>query len=91
MNALDAAFSLVHDQPGGAGPLSVRMGKAQGTLAQELRGYGTAKLGLLDAVKISALTGDLRILNAFSEAMGCTVLPLAADASGSTADVRVPG
>jgi hypothetical protein len=29
-----------------------------------------AKLGLVDAVKISDLTGDMRILHAFAEAVG---------------------
>lgn len=75
MNVLDAAFNLVHDQPGGAGPLALRLGKRPGTLSHEIRHEGFAKLGLVDALKLSEFTGDLRILNAFADALGCVVVP----------------
>lgn len=81
MNVLDAAYNVVHDQPGGASPLSVRLGKGQHVLGAELAARGHAKLGLVDAVKISQMTGDLRILFAFAEECGqlCVPLPQAAD------------
>lgn len=74
---LDAAFNLVHDHPGGAASLAPRLGKNPATLCHEVTGHGTAKLGLETAVKLSLLTGDVRILNAFAAQCGCLVLPLA--------------
>lgn len=76
MNVLDAAYNVVHDQPGGASPLSVRLGKGQHVLGAELAGRGTAKLGLVDSVKITQMTGDLRILFAFAEECGQLCVPL---------------
>ena len=63
---LDAAFNLVHDHPGGAASLAPRVAKS------------TAKLGLETAVKLSVLTQDQRILNAFAAACGCLVFPMPA-------------
>lgn len=73
---LDAAFNLVHDHPGGAASLAPRLGKNPATLCHEVTGHGTAKLGLETAVKLSVLTGDMRILNAMAAQCGCLVLPL---------------
>lgn len=86
---LDAAFHLVHDYPGGATALAPRLQKAQGTLCHELTGTGTAKLGLLDAVKLTLLTGDRRILNAFAAECGCVVLQMPQHASGSDAMTKL--
>lgn len=84
-SVLDAAFSVVHDAPGGAAALSVRLGRNPATLSHEISGHGSAKLGLVEAVKITLMTGDIRILNAFAASCGCMVVPLpAVDASGST-------
>ncbi len=79
---LDAAFHLAHDYPGGAAALAPRMGKAHGTLCHELTATGTAKLGLVDALKLSHLTGSRSILNAFASELGCVVLPLPAHHAG---------
>lgn len=73
---LDAAFNLVHDHPGGAASLAPRVGKNQATLCHEVTGHGTAKLGIETAVKLSVLTGDVRILNAFAAQCGCLVPPM---------------
>lgn len=73
---LDAAFNLIHDYPGGANALAPRIGKNATTLCHEARGQGTAKLGLADALKMSMLTGDPRILNALAGEMGYAVIPL---------------
>lgn len=79
---LDAAFNLIHDHPGGATALGPRINKAPTTLSHEARGQGTAKLGLADAVKLSVLTNDPGILNAFAGEMGYAVIPLSAVAAG---------
>lgn len=72
MTPLDAAFHAVHDYPGGAEALAPRLGKAPGTLCHEVRPPegSKAKLGLLDAIKIAALTGDHRMLHSFAEVLG---------------------
>lgn len=77
---LDAAFNLIHDYPGGARALAPRIGKNPTSLCHEASATGTAKLGLADAVKVSTLTGDARILNAFADEMGFALIPLHAAA-----------
>lgn len=79
---LDAAFALVRAYPGGASSLAPRIGKAHGTLSHEVSGRQGSKLGLDDAVALSVLSGDLRVLNAFAAELGCLVLqlPVATDA-----------
>ena len=76
MNLLDAAYNVVHDYSGGALALAPRIGKNSTTLAHEVNGTGTAKLGLLDAFKITEKTGDLRILSAFAGNLGQMLVPL---------------
>ena len=88
MSPQDAAFHLAHDYPGGAAALALRMGRNYTTLVHELKGTGTAKLGLGDAVKMSVLTGNPAIAQAFAVAAGGVFLPAAAaqaDASGDLA------
>lgn len=76
MDLRDVAANVVHDYPGGAPSLAPRMGKNATTLAHELNGTGAAKLGLLDAEKITQRTGDLRILEAFALNCGQMLVPL---------------
>lgn len=76
MHLRDVAFNVVHDSPGGAVSLAPRLGKSHTSLAHELNGTGIAKLGLLDAEKITMLTGDLRILVAFAANCGQMLVPL---------------
>ncbi|MDD2728190.1 phage regulatory CII family protein [Malikia sp.] len=86
MQLLDVAYHTVHDYPGGAPSLAPRMGKSPHTLNHEVTGNGSAKFGLVDAVKACQLTGDYRILYAFAEACGHVCIPMptdsAADAQG---------
>jgi len=79
MDVLTAAFNVVHDYPGGAPALATRLGKASSTLSHEVQaGYPGAKFGLLDALKVTKLSGDLGILNSFAAECGCLVLPVMA-------------
>lgn len=88
MNILDAAYNLVHDYPGGAHSLGPRMGKSPNTLNHEVAGDGTAKFGLVDAVKASTLSGDFRILHAFGEECNHMCIPLPpADGNTTTSDI----
>lgn len=72
----DAAFRLVRGYPGGAVSLAPRLGKAHATLSHEVAGHPGYKLGVDDAVAMSALSGDMSILNAFAAELGCLVLPV---------------
>ena len=76
MHLRDVAFNVVHDSPGGAVSLAPRLGKSHTTLAHELNGTGTAKLGLMDAEKITLLLGDMRILQAYAANCGQMLVPL---------------
>ena len=83
MNVQTAAFNLVHDYPGGATALAPLLGKSASTLNHEVDpNYPTAKLGLADALKLTLLSKDRSVLNAFAMACHCMVLPLPACADG---------
>jgi hypothetical protein len=78
MNIFDAAYSTVHDYPGGAQALGPRIGKLGTSLSAEVKPgpLSTAKFGLADALKIQALSGDHRILSAMAAELGYMLLPL---------------
>jgi len=83
MNVQTAAFNLVHDYPGGATALAPLLGKSASTLNHEVEpNYATAKLGLADALKLTMLSKDRGILNAFAMACHCMVLPLPSSPEG---------
>lgn len=76
MSPLDAAYNAVHDYPdGGAPAIARRLGKSPTTLCHELTATGSAKLGLVDAVKISQLTRSTAIAQAFCAQLGGVYLP----------------
>ena len=78
MNITLAAFHVVHDHPGGAAVLGPMLGKNPATLSHEVNpNYPTAKLGVEDALKLTQLTGDLRMLTAFAAQSDCMLIPLA--------------
>lgn len=80
MNVLDALYHTVHDFDGGAEALAVRLGKRGTSLCHEVRPPvgGTAKAGLLDAVKIMEITRDYRTLHVMASRCGFMALPLPA-------------
>ena len=92
MNIKDAAYHTVHDFPGGAEVLALRLGKAHKTLLKEVAPgpLDSAKFGLLDANKAMAMSRDFRILHAIAAEHGFMAVPLPSfdhDASPSTAAV----
>ena len=89
MDLRDVAANVVHDYPGGAPSLAPRIGKNATTLAHEVHGTGAAKLGLLDAEKITLRTADLRILEAFALNCGQMLVPLPEAFDGSADDCMV--
>lgn len=78
MSTLDAAFNVVHDYPGGANSLAPRLRSGMsGTYLDALvKQTGTAKLGLMEAEKITILSGDLRILASFANNCGQMIVPM---------------
>ena len=70
----DHAYNLARAYPGGGEALALRMKKNPTTLSHELRGQGSAKLGLEDAAAMTALSGDLRILEAWNAEHGLVVI-----------------
>jgi len=78
MDIADAAYHTVHDYPGGAEALAVRLGKRGSSLSHEVRPPvgSSAKFGLLDAVTAMELSGDRRILNAIAGRLNCIVIPM---------------
>lgn len=86
MNLRDAAYLLVHAYPGGAESLAPRMGKSATTLSHEVKGTGTAKVGLLDAELMTEMTGNLGILTAWATNAGQMLVPLPESISAAGGD-----
>lgn len=76
MDVKVAAFNVAHDFEGGVVALAPQIGKNHNTLNAEVAGIGTAKLGLLDAVKMTLRARDFRILDAFNAVCGRMSIPL---------------
>lgn len=65
MSVSDAAYAVVHQYPGGAAALQLRMGKTN--LSGEVNpNVKTAKLSIEDAVTLQNLANDYRILYAMA-------------------------
>mgnify|MGYP000691650237 CR=1 FL=1 len=80
MSPLDAARLTAEDFDQGAGvqAMAQRLGKAYQTFRKELSPPegSTAKLGLLDAVRMMTRSGDFRIADAIEAELGRFALPL---------------
>lgn len=75
MNVDDAAHAVVQDYPGGGESLGPRVGIGAAVLRSKVNPNTTTHhLNLKEAVRITALTGDLRILQAFAQECGHIVL-----------------
>lgn len=77
MDVHDAAYRVAHDfVPDGAVGLARKLGVNPGTLLNQLNpSQETAKLGIGQAVAMSAMSGDARILHAFADSIGYLALP----------------
>lgn len=84
MSLRDQALFLACAYPGGATALAHRMGKNPTTFNHELKGTGTAKLGLEDAELATDLSGDLRILEAWCAQHGLVVIRVPTVAGADT-------
>ena len=78
MNIHDATYNTGHDYPGGVAALSVRMGVSRNVLQNKLNpAIEYHKLTLDEALRMQALTGDVRVLQAMAEELGfvCIAIP----------------
>lgn len=76
-NVLDAAFHVAHDYPGGIHALAVRMATSPNVLNKKVDpNTDTHHLRLDEALKISLLTQDARILQAFAASLSHVAIPL---------------
>lgn len=82
MSPLDAARHTAEDYPGGVQAMALRLGKSYETFRKELAPPegSTAKLGLLDALRMMTRSGDFRIADALEAELGRFALPLPAAA-----------
>ncbi len=84
LNPLDAAYHVAHDYPGGIAALSVRMDTSPNVLNKKVDpNSGAHHLRLDEALKISAITKDHRILHAFASQLGYITIQLPESIDGS--------
>lgn len=78
MSPLDAARLTAEDYPGGVPAMALRLGKSWESLRKEMSppDGSTAKLGLLDALRMMTRSGDYRIADAIEAELGRFALPL---------------
>ena len=77
MNIADAAYTAVHDYPGGALALAPRLGMSGSILSNKVNpNINTHHLTLAEALRITTLTGDMRILHAMCSELHHMAIPL---------------
>ena len=75
MNIADAAYSVAHDYPGGCESLAPRMGMSANVLRNKVNPNNTTHhLTLAEALRISQITGDVRIAIAIANELGYTMV-----------------
>lgn len=90
MNIDDAAHAVVHDYPGGSESLAPRLGMSAAVLRNKVNTNNTTHhLTLREAVRISALTQDDRILRAAAAECGRVVLDLPTADDTDASDMAV--
>lgn len=88
MDILDAFYHTVHDYPGGAEALALRMGMTGSVLRNKADPKKDCNKPLLvDADRAMAMTGDTRILDALAEAHGGVFIKV--DACAPASDLAV--
>jgi len=81
----DAAYHLAHDFPGGVPALAQRMGMSQNTLAHKVSlTTGTHHLSPRELVKLQAIAGDARPLQAMAAQLGYLALPVLPEGDGGS-------
>lgn len=87
MNTKDAAYHTVHDYAGGSESLGPRVGISAAVLRNKVNPHNeTHRLALDEAVRISVVTGDTRMLDAFAAELGRVTVEIPA---AGTSDMDV--
>jgi hypothetical protein len=88
MNTADAAYAVAHDYPGGTESLGPRMGMSAALLRNKVNLNQTINhLTLAEAVRMTDITGDSRILEAWARQLGFALIELPAAENCADADV----
>lgn len=80
MNITDAAYAVAHDYPGGTESLAPRLGMSAAVLRNKVNPNNTTHhLTLAEALRMSEITADARVAEAFARALGraCVEIPAA--------------
>lgn len=89
MNSIDAAYSTVHDYPGGSESLGPRVGISPAVLRNKVNpNNDTHHLTFAEARRISDMTGDFRMLQAWAHEAGF-LLVKAPTGSADSCDMAV--
>jgi len=88
MNITDAAYAVAHDYPGGTESLAPRLNMSAAVLRNKVNQNNTTHhLTLAEAVRMSDITGDLRILQAWARGSGMALIELPQAENCADADV----
>lgn len=79
MNTADAAYAVAHDYPGGTDSLAPRIGMSGALLRNKVNQNQTINhLTLAEAVRMTEITGDTRIVEAFARQLGMMLMDIPA-------------
>lgn len=79
MHIADAAYAVVHDYPGGAESLAPRLGMSAAVLRNKVNPNNTTHhVTLAEAVRLSQITGNRGLIDAFAAELGLVVIELPA-------------
>lgn len=88
MNITDAAYAVAHDYPGGTESLAPRLGMSGAVLRNKVNPNNTTHhLTLAEALRMSEITSDRRIAEAFARELGLVCIELPAPENCADADV----
>ncbi|MFM0101974.1 phage regulatory CII family protein [Paraburkholderia rhynchosiae] len=79
MNITDAAYAVAHDYPGGTESLAPRLGMSGAVLRNKVNPNNTTHhLTLAEALRMSEITSDRRIAEAFARELGLVCMDVPA-------------
>lgn len=88
MNITDAAYAVVHDYPGGSESLAPRLGMVPAVLRNKVNpNNDTHHLTLREAVRITQMTNDNRLLHAINAE--CNHVAIEAAEEGEPSDMAI--
>jgi hypothetical protein len=77
VNITDAAYAVAHDYPGGTESLAPRIGMSGAVLRNKVNpNNSTHHLTVAEALRISQITGDVRIVQALARELGMALIEI---------------